>query len=71
MKIPLTDDPDIAAAARVFPIGRVVDYQPVSGRDDYERSAVRSKPWRLGSGAIVVLIEGRSGGVSIDHLSLT
>ena len=66
----LIEDSDLAAAARVFGIGRPVTYRPVQGRFETEESVVRSKPWRTGSGAIIVLIEGRTGGVSIEHLSL-
>ena len=66
-----TDDVEIAAAKRVFPIGRPVTFTPVIGRPEREETAIRSEPWKTGSGAILVMVEGRSGGVSIDHLALT
>jgi hypothetical protein len=30
---------------------------------------VRSEPWQLGHGEWVVLLEGKSGGVSVDFIS--
>jgi len=66
----LNDDTELTASRFVFPIGRLVSYQPIKGLKEYQDTAVRSKPWRLGSGQIVVMVEGRSGGVSIDHLQL-
>ena len=53
---------------RDFPIGTSVLYYPVAGRSDNEETKIRSEPWALGHGDIVVMVEGRTGGVSIDHI---
>lgn len=57
-------------ADQTFPIGRRVRYFPIAGKPDFIESKVRSQAWALGHGAIVVAIEGRAGGVSIDHLEV-
>jgi biotin operon repressor len=49
--------------AKTFPIGQPVRFYPVAGEPEFETAIVRSKPWQLGSGAIVVKITGRAGGV--------
>lgn len=55
-------------------IGDPVWYYPVLGphADDHGvprvSSVVRSEPWQLGHGAWVVKIEGRAGGVLVEHL---
>lgn len=56
--------------ARMAPIGTPVRYYPKlpCGEDDFERSVIRSEPWILGHGDVVVAIEGFSGGKSIDHV---
>lgn len=59
-------------AAETFPMGREVYYTPVSGGPaESTPRRVRSAPWELGHGAIVIALEGKSGGVLIEHLSLT
>lgn len=63
-----TLDDDIDAARAKFPVGSDVVYTPVKGWPEREHTKVRSLPWALGHGAIVVKIESRAGGVSIDHL---
>lgn len=60
----------LQAAERDFPIGRRVRYFPISGEPDFIETAVRSKPWALGHGEIVVALEGRRGGHSILHLEV-
>ena len=55
-------------AASVFPIGQKVAFTPVIGRPFAEEAFVRSGPWALGHGTVVVKITGRAGGVSVDHL---
>ncbi len=57
----------IAKAVQDFPIGQRVRYFPVSGRPEAIPAEVRSEPWELG-GRIVVLLTGKTGGVSVDHL---
>lgn len=60
----------LEAARSTFPIGARVLYRPVMGWPEQEETVVRSAPWALGHGAIVVKVEGRTGGVSVDHLTL-
>lgn len=55
-------------AKLAFPIGQKVAYTPVSGQPFAEETRIRSEPWTLGHGAVVIAVEGRSGGVSTDHL---
>lgn len=55
--------------------GVSVTYYPTrrsDGRLDGEplHTVTRSQPWALGDGSIVVAIDGKSGGVAIEHLRL-
>lgn len=43
---------------------------PVAGDEVYEFSKTRSAAWEL-CGTAVVKIEGRAGGVALDHLAVT
>ena len=52
-----------------FPIGKTVKYFPLSDEEKFEESTIRSEPWTLGHGQIVVKIAGRTGGVCIDHIA--
>ena len=60
----------IANASVQFPIGQIVHYYPVKGRSMHVVAQIRSEPWALGHGEIVIKINGRTGGVSIDHLEV-
>ncbi len=51
-----------------FPIGQRVRYFPVAGEDMHRLATIRSEPWRLGHGAIVIKITGQTGGVHVGHL---
>jgi len=53
---------------RRFPVGTPVRYFPARNRFDHLETQTRSDAWTLGGGDAVVLVEGRSGGVSLDHL---
>lgn len=53
-----------------FPIGRVVNFYPVSGAPDCERTKIRSEPWALDTGTIVIAVNSRAGGVHVDHLEI-
>lgn len=53
---------------QLFPVGTAVRYYPVAGRSEFIETQTRSECWSLGSGELVVLIKGRTGGVSIHHL---
>lgn len=54
--------------AEKFPVGTPVRYYPISGESHYEEATIRSEPWVLGHGAVVVKITGRAGGVMITHI---
>lgn len=49
-------------------VGQKVWYYPVRGEKERRPSVVLSEPWALGHGAMVVRIEGQTGGVSPLHL---
>ncbi|NEV75622.1 hypothetical protein DYI24_00830 [Rhodopseudomonas sp. BR0C11] len=53
------------------PIGTPCLYFPVRpfDRKDALATKIRSEPWILGHGAVVVAIEGRTGGVCIEHIA--
>lgn len=51
-----------------FPIGSPFLYEPVKGAGEWEPVTTRSVAWTLGSGEAVVLVTGRTGGVSLSHL---
>lgn len=59
-----------AAFKELAPIGTRVRYCPIKGKSAYRLTVVRSEPWVLGSGRVVVAIEGERGGVSINHLEI-
>ena len=58
-------------AKKLLPIGAKVRFYPIDGDAGYEDTVVCSEPWELGSGQIVIKVEGRSGGVNVDHLWLS
>lgn len=53
---------------RTHPVGTPVRYFPVKGSLKHTDTKTRSLAWTLDSGHAVVMIEGRAGGVSLDHL---
>jgi len=59
---------NIEEARKKFPEGSVVKYYPVAGDRHHLIATVRSEPWSLGSGNIVLMISGKSGGISVNHL---
>lgn len=50
------------------PVGTAVRYFPIRGYFSHLETRTRSKAWALGSGQVVVMVDGKSGGVAIDHL---
>lgn len=60
----------LAEFRHLFPVGTPCIYYPIRpfSRDQRVHSKIRSEPWVLGHGAIVVAIEGKKGGVLIDHI---
>ncbi|MCK5609305.1 hypothetical protein KAR91_45955 [Candidatus Pacearchaeota archaeon] len=52
-------------------IGLVVDYHSMIGGPVTKHNCViRSKPWQLGHGEVVVSISGMAGGVSLRALTV-
>lgn len=59
---------NVEQAREAFPVGQKVLYFPIRDAFDYELCVVRSEPWELGHGAVVVKVTGRAGGVLVEHL---
>jgi hypothetical protein len=54
-----------------FPIGAKVLYYPLSGfQGEPTEHTIRSGPWALGHGELVVKISGKAGGYSLEHLKV-
>lgn len=53
---------------RRHPVGTPVDAWPGSRDTAPVRTRTRTPAWTLGSGDAVVSIEGRSGGIALDHV---
>lgn len=62
--------PTAAAFNERVPVGTAVRYFPIRGHFAHLETRTRSVAWELGSGAPVVMIDGKSGGVAIEHLVL-
>ncbi len=64
-----------------YPVGQAVNYHPLikatadllfrDTPNGFERTKTRSEAWTLPGGQHVVMIEGRAGGVSLDHIVVT
>lgn len=52
----------------MYPVGTLVQYQPIKDEQFEAPVKTRSEAWTLGSGHPIVKIEGRTGGVHIGHL---
>ena len=55
------------------PVGTAVRYWPIyppHGIAPHVDTTTRSEAWALGDGSVVVLIEGRSGGVYLSHIEV-
>jgi hypothetical protein len=52
-----------------FQIGQRFRYYAVLGIPDSVEVVTRSGAWELGHGEAVVLLEGRTGGFSVEHLT--
>lgn len=51
-----------------YPVGTRFHYFSVKGIPDSVEVVTRTEAWALGHGAVVVSVNGRAGGLSIDHL---
>lgn len=58
-------------AAERFPIGTKVRYFPIMGEAAFYEAEIRSAPWAIGHGQVVVKITGCAGGVCVEHLQTT
>jgi hypothetical protein len=58
----------IEQARERFPIGTEVKYFPVKEEEAFHVAKVLSEPWSAGSGHLLIIISGRAGGVSVNHL---
>jgi len=64
----MTNNTDMHEFARQFPPGTTVKYFPLVGLAHFERAEIASYPWQIGSGDVIVKLDGYVGGVSIDHI---
>lgn len=55
---------------RLFPVGTPVRYFSIIGGPDFVETETRSEAWELGHGAPVVMVKGRSGGVSLEAVEV-
>lgn len=55
---------------RRYPVGTEVRYYETIWDENTLSSKTRSEAWTLGHGEPVVLIEGKTGGVSLGHLEI-
>lgn len=53
-----------------FPVGTPVAYHPILDEEKSVLTKTRSEAWTLGCGNSVVKIEGRTGGVLLESLSV-
>ncbi len=58
----------IEDARTEFPLGTRVRYFPRADRPSFVHAVVRSRPWALGHGDVVVNITGWVGGAAVNHL---
>ncbi|MFC5525251.1 hypothetical protein ACFPPA_05790 [Rhodanobacter ginsengisoli] len=63
-------EPDMTAEAFTakYPVGTACRYYPIAGSAKHRKTKTRSEAWALGHGAVIVKIEGSTGGVDINHL---
>lgn len=63
-------EPDMSVDAfnDTYAVGTACRYYPVAGDSKHLKTRTRSEAWALGHGAVVVKVEGKAGGVDINHL---
>jgi hypothetical protein len=59
----------ITQVREAFPIGTKVRYYPIWGDAKFHECEICSEPWMLGHGAVIIKVTGKSGGVSVHHLT--
>lgn len=57
-----------AAFNRRYPVGSRFIYHPVPGMPEREDVVTRSTAWHLHNGRLVVRVEGKIGGISVNRL---
>lgn len=60
----------IESVKEKFPVGQKVKYYPIIGSAVFSEHEIKTEPWELGHGDVVIGVTGKSGGVCIDHLEL-
>lgn len=58
----------VTLVGHAFPVGQKVRFYPVADEPRHIEATVRSAPWALGHGAVVLKITGRTGCVDASHL---
>ncbi len=53
----------------ILPVGTRVRYYSVLGQPEFFESKTRSAVWSI-SGRLLVMIEGKAGGVDVHHLEV-
>lgn len=54
------------------PVGTPVKYHPVIGSDEgVQETRTRSEAWTLSNGEPLVMVEGQTGGVSLDAVEVS
>lgn len=51
-----------------YKVGTPCRYYPIAGESTHIKTRTRTLAWALGHGATVVSIEGKTGGVDINHV---
>ncbi|CNI33934.1 Uncharacterised protein [Yersinia frederiksenii] len=51
-----------------YPVGSSFKYFPIMGVPDSVEVVTRTEAWALGHGAVVVSVNGRAGGLHIEHM---
>jgi hypothetical protein len=63
-------EPDMSATefnAR-YAVGSACRYYPIAGDSAHRMTKTRSEAWTLAHGAVIVKVEGVTGGVDLNHL---
>jgi hypothetical protein len=51
-----------------YPVRMAVRYYRLIDRPEHTTSRTRTPAWNLGDGSPVVSVDGRAGGLSLDHI---
>ena len=53
-----------------YSVGTSVNYHSIIGDPAHVKTVTRSEAWELGSGHVVVQVKGKSGGVSVEAITI-